>query len=162
MLLCLFSTTALSNQAYVDENGLFLGSTRTGFDRKNGERASTYSELLLKTGSLREAKEVLVRDILLADFGVDDSSDEVTVREFAAHAVARAKFGDGRESIAIVAPIGCLEEEVKGGGGKGGDDRIKEEEADAVALALEVFFYVQVAKGEMVGTGRGVGRTDVL
>ncbi|CAL6276212.1 unnamed protein product [Bathycoccus prasinos] len=153
VLLCLFSTTALSNQAYVDENGLLLGSTKTGFDRKNGERASKYSELLLKTGSLREAKEVLVRDILLADFdGVDDSSDEVTVRDFAAHAVARAKFGDGRESIAIVAPIGCLEEEeVKGGGGKGGDDRIKEEEADAVALALEVFFYVKSRKVKWLG-----------
>ena len=152
VLLCLFSTTALSNQAYVDENGLLLGSTKTGFDRKNGERASKYSELLLKTGSLREAKEVLVRDILLADFdGVDDSSDEVTVRDFAAHAVARAKFGDGRESIAIVAPIGCLEEEVKGGGGKGGDDRIKEEEADAVALALEVFVYVKSRKVKWLG-----------
>ena len=34
VLLCLFSTTALSNQAYVDENGLLLGSTKTGFDRK--------------------------------------------------------------------------------------------------------------------------------
>merc|ERR1711935_960835 len=56
VLLCLFSTTALSNQAYVDENGLLLGSTKTGFDRKNGERASKYSELLMKTGSLREAK----------------------------------------------------------------------------------------------------------
>ena len=153
VLLCLFSTTALSNQAYVDENGLLLGSTKTGFDRKNGERASTYSEMLMNTGSLREAKEVLVRDILLADFdGVDDSSDEVTVREFAAHAVARAKFGDGRESIAIVAPIGCLEEEeVKGGGGKGGDDRIKEEEADAVALALEVFVYVKSRKVKWLG-----------
>ena len=90
--------------------------------------------------SVREAKEVLVRDILLADFdGVDDRGGrgDFSRAKFKGDAVARAKFGDGRESIAIVAPIGCLEEEVKGGGGKGGDDRIKEEEADAVAaLAL--------------------------
>ena len=50
VLLCLVSTTALSNQAYVEENGLLLGSTKTGFDRKNGERASTYSEMLMNTG----------------------------------------------------------------------------------------------------------------
>jgi len=152
-LLCLFSTNALSNQAHVDENGLLLGSTRTGFDRINGEQASKYSELLLKTKSLSEAKEVLVRDILLARDGDGDDADEVTVREFAAHAVARAKFGDGRESIAIVAPIGCLDEEEEegGGGGKGGDNRIKEEEADAVALALEVFFYVKSRKVKWLG-----------
>jgi len=152
-LLCLFSTNALSNQAHVDENGLLLGSTRTGFDRINGEQASGYSELLLKTKSLSEAKEVLVRDILLARDGDGDDADEVTVREFAAHAVARAKFGDGRESIAIVAPIGCLDEEEEegGGGGKGGDNRIKEEEADAVALALEVFFYVKSRKVKWLG-----------
>ena len=141
-LLCLFSTNYLSNASYVDENGLLLGSTRTAFDNENSENARRFSDALLKTGSLREAKEVLVRDILLATTG--DDASEVTVRPYALHAVARAKFGDGRESIAIVAPIGCL------AAGEN-DDRIKEEEADAVALALEMFFYVKSRKVKWLG-----------
>ena len=126
----------------MDENGLLLGSTRTAFDNENSENARRFSDALLKTGSLREAKEVLVRDILLATTG--DDASEVTVRPYALHAVARAKFGDGRESIAIVAPIGCL------AAGEN-DDRIKEEEADAVALALEMFFYVKSRKVKWLG-----------
>mmetsp|Transcript_1096 Transcript_1096/g.3245 ORF Transcript_1096/g.3245 Transcript_1096/m.3245 type:complete len:508 (-) Transcript_1096:54-1577(-) len=142
ILLLLFSTNFLSNQSYTDENGLLLGSTRHGFDTENSENARKFSELLVRTKSVKEAKEVL-RNILLAKVDSSETgADEVTFRAFAAHAVARAKFGDGRESVAIVAPIGCLND---------GDDRIKEEEADAVALALEMFFYVKSRKVKWLG-----------
>ena len=118
-----------------DENGLLLGSTRHGFDTENSENARKFSELLVRTKSVKEAKEVL-RNILLAK---DDSSETGGGRgDFSRlpHMPPPSKVWRRRESVAIVAPIGCLND---------GDDRIKEEEGCG-RFGVEMFFTAKSQK----------------
>ena len=151
------SAFTLNNKTYVDENGLLLGATVQKFDEQCAMRAKRISNELLSSidadlddvvaddddddDGMYRSQMAKIEGILRNEKGVD-----FTKRSYAMHAVARAKFGDGRESIAIVVPVGC-----SSSSSSSRDGRVGEDEVDALALAMEVFFYVQSEEVKWLG-----------
>lgn len=135
----------LARRIYVDENAFLLGSTGKTFDAADAHAASGYANALEGVWSERSTSETTVKRLEWITSALDargfesyyastafnaanESSDENRGGEkkmrMNVHAIARAARGDGRESIALVTPLGKL------------DPRA---EAATVGIALRVF-----------------------
>lgn len=137
----------LARRIYVDENAFLLGSTGKTFDAADAHAASGYADALEGVWSERSTSETTVKRLEWITSALDargfesyyasttafntanESSDEnrgggEKKMRMNVHAIARAARGDGRESIALVTPLGKL------------DPRA---EAATVGIALRVF-----------------------
>jgi len=133
----------LARRVYVDENAFLLGSTEKIFNAADANVASGYADALEGVWSERSTSETTVKRLewitsaldargfesyyASTTFDANKSSDEGGGERrmmMNVHAIARAARGDGRESIALVTPLGKL------------DPRA---EAATVGVALRVF-----------------------
>ena len=121
-----FAYPKLAREVYVDENAFLLGSTREKFDKSDGEIAQSYAHALEVLGVSSTRKEMTLKRLDWITTKLDASGFEsysstfnstsarlgdsggMTRERVNMHAIARATRGSGRESIALVTPMGKL------------------------------------------------------